>query len=625
MVARKKTPMVSIRQTYKTVCILLAVFVFQAARADVTSEMTLSNCKSNIVAYVSVSRSIDSAGAALYYPATTMQAYKGCQITSIKLGMVSSSSDDAIRLFITKDLEGTADYEQTCTASKSGWNTFELDSPYTITGDAIYIGYEISGVIYLCVCEQLVSGEEWVKKNSDGWAVYDGKYSFAIEATVTGDLPKYNVSFESLYLPSYTTTGTAIGCSGTFINLGVDTVENITLTYYEDSVATYSETVDVSATVNRATGSFAAGGYSMSKEGNPLMYLAITAVNGNDDLDPSDNTSRSKSVLCRESFTARNVLAEVFSTELCVNCAAAHQRIEATYGDIDNLIEVGHHAGYYTDPYTVAESSEYEWFYGTMVYAPAVMIDRTRFDNYEDGYIYDDTPITEPADDYLMALYEEAAAAPAFTTVGLTTDYDADTRLLTVNVEGEQLLTVDGMDSLRLNVFIIEDSIFTTTQKDTNGEFYHRWSVREVLTSTWGDEIDTENGYKATYDLTIADTIDISQAYVVAFVANYDSTAPLNCRVMNSAKAKVVSDSDITGIAEVKTGSQAAARINGSSIITAEGTKSVGIYDMQGRCLLSINLSDNGSRYIPINTMPQGTYILKAVGSEGNMTCKFTR
>lgn len=617
---------------HRTILTLLAAAVAYIASAE--TEMTLSNCQSDIVAYVSVSRSIDSAGAALYYPETTMKSYTGCTITSISIGTVTSTSTDAIRLFITEDLEGTPDYEQTCTATKSGWNTFELDTPYTITGKALYIGYEISGVVFLCVCEQLVSAEEWVLKNSDGWAVYDGIYSFAISATVTGDLPEYNVSFESLIMPSYTLTSENITCSGTFINLAVDTVKNITLTYYTDGDEAYSETIDVEKTAFRETGSFITDGFCLYEECNPVVCLAITAVNGHDDEDPSDNTSRSKNILCRNYFTARNVLAEVFSTELCVNCAAAHKRIEAAYGDIDNLFEVGHHSGYYTDSYTVDASTEYEWFYGTMVYAPAVMLDRTRFDNCEDGYSYEDTPIMTPSDDWLLTLYEEANATPAYVTVDLTADYDKNTRQLSIDVGGQQLLPVDDIETLRLNVFVLEDSIFTTTQKDTSGEFYHRYSVREVVTGTWGDTIawttvdgDTLPVFASQLSTTVADTIDISQVYVVAFVADYDSTDATDCRVMNSARVRiVVDDDDVTGITSVKTGGTAA-RVCGDVIIAGGDTRRVGVYDMQGRCLMSVTVDGDvaGNRYIPITRLPQGTYIMRAEGDSGGQSVKFAR
>lgn len=609
----------------------LAAAAFCAVVAPIWAEtadaetLQLANCKKTVVAYESVSRSVTTVGAALYYPAVTMQAYAGCTITSVDVAFITSTSEGALRLFITKELGGEPVYEQTCTATASGWNTFELDTPYDIDGEALYIGYEVSGLYYLALCEQLTDGTEYVNKNTDGWTEYEKDYSFALSATVTGDdLPRHNVRLSDIKMPKYTVTDTAINYSGTFLNLGAAAVDSIALTYYVDGVATLTKTVSVDETAYRTSGTFSADGLSLSEEGEPEVYVEITAVNGEQDKDMSDNTSRTVTMLCRDAFTPRKILAEVFSTELCTNCAAAHKLIAGVFDERDDIIEVGHHAGYYTDPYTIDESSEYKWFYGTMVYAPAVMLDRTLFDNYADDYTYSGTPLTAPSEELLGNLCDEAAAVPAFVTVAIDCDYDIDAQQLDVTVSGEKLLPTDDYDNTVLNVFLLEDSIFTTTQRDTDGSFYHRYSIRQVLTATWGDAITLDEGYSASYSTAIADTMDVAQLYVVAFVANYDSDDATHCNVLNAEVAHVADGLDLTSIATLRGDSAPDVRVTSGNIVVSGSANSVKVTDMSGRCVLSAGTTGHGST-ISTAALPHGIYIVTAEGAAGTRSIKFVK
>ena len=59
----------------------------------------------------------------------------------------------------------------------------------------------------------------------------------------------------------------------------------------------------------------------------------------------------------------RNVLMEVYSTELCSNCPKGHEHIKSIVNGNNRVIMMGHHAGYGYDPYTHPASTEYASFY----------------------------------------------------------------------------------------------------------------------------------------------------------------------------------------------------------------------------------------------------------------------
>ncbi|MDO4159810.1 MAG: Omp28-related outer membrane protein [Prevotellaceae bacterium] len=601
---------------------MLAAFVSQYSSAEDLTELKLTNCVERVVTSLPVSGT-DTSGSALYYPESKMQMFNGCRITSLRISFNSASAEGGVRIFITHDLNGTPEYEQTCTA-KSGWNTFTLDTPYELDGTAIYIGYEVTGARYLSYSNTFVKGEEWVWRRAEGWVLYEDIYSATMVAYVQGDnLPKYDVSIGDVVMPGYTTTGTPVTYTGGFYNLGASTVEEITLAYKVDGVVAQTERISVGSVANRTYGTFEASGFSLSEEGNPEVTLEITEVNGNADLNLTDNSTRTKKLLCRDSFTPRKILMEVFSTELCTNCPAAHRTIEAQLGDKTDIIEIGHHAGYLTDYLTVDASLEYEWFYEPdMLYAPAFMFDRTSFaDNYPSVYNYD-SPLTDVNASVLDAFYAEASAAPAFVTVNISKEYDETTRHLKLTVDGNQLLPVDNIDSLRLYVFLKEDSIFSETQRGSSGSFYHRNSLKECLTDVWGDKIDVANGFTATYETDIADTCNVKQMYAVAFVANYDSEDRFNCNVLNSNEVRIV-DGSSTGIVSVSGDSAPLLRLADGNILLSGEVDKIYVYDISGRLVDTKNITGQSS--LSLEQLTSGTYIVKASGSGHSQSIKFVK
>ena len=111
---------------------------------------------------------------------------------------------------------------------------------------------------------------------------------------------------------------------------------------------------------------------------------------------------------------------------------------------------------------------------------------------------------------------------------------DDETRTVSVNVKGSQLLPVAGADMARLYVFLTEDSIFTTTQNGALGNFWHRHAARKSLTPSWGDVIDLQEGYEADYSFVIPEEWNIDKMTAVAFVAKYNPDDKNDCNVLNA-------------------------------------------------------------------------------------------
>ena len=244
--------------------------------------------------------------------------------------------------------------------------------------------------------------------------------------------------------------------------------------------------------------------------------------------------------MCRDSYVQRKVLLELFSTERCTACPEAHLAIDAVTPDMDNLIEVGHHAGFYTDRFTIDESVAYEWFYPSYhVFAPAMLIDRMDMRNAFPSLFKYETPIMSASATNLKALYALESQRPALVTVDVTSDWNPSSRSLGIDVSGEQLLPIATPDSVRLYVFVTEDSLYSESQAGASSGFYHRHVPRKSLTPTWGEKVDVKE-YNRHFDVTLNEEWDEKRMRIVAFVANYNSTDPCDCSVLNAAKRDII-------------------------------------------------------------------------------------
>lgn len=244
------------------------------------------------------------------------------------------------------------------------------------------------------------------------------------------------------------------------------------------------------------------------------------------------------------SFSQRKVLVEVFSTERCTNCPAGHETLAYALGGKPDVIELVHHAGFFTDKFTIPESTKYEWFYKSDEYmtsfAPAFMMDRTHWDALPDYYYYSAPMSMSFGSKALKAAYAEAAAVPGLANISISPTYDADTRSLALEVEAEALVATEGYEHPTLNVFLVENNVFSISQEGSFGSYTHQHLVRQCLTTTWGEAFEAGGKQRSMYDVLIPDDWNPDNMTVVAFVANYNPRSNADCRVMNAEEVKLI-------------------------------------------------------------------------------------
>ena len=580
--------------------VIALLLVLLSVKANAVNTLTIGNCNARITSSVAIGA--DHGGSALFFPATTMQGYKGCKIVEVQIGMDVTTSDGALQIFLTHDLQGEPFYSETLDASKRGWNTFTLKEPYVIDGQALYIGYTLSGVKYLSYASKFTDGEEWVMQKNKGWSRYEGKSSAAILAVVEGsNLNPRNARLSRARVPGYVVRGEVIGYEGTVQNLGAEDITSLTFALMKDGKPVQTETLDGLKIAPRAEDDFSLKTFALKEEGESDLSLSIVNVNGADDAVEADNTSRTQHTLCRDSYTKRKVLLEFFSTERCTSCPEGHRYIDDLFAGVDDIVEIGHHSGFYTDQFTIPESVEYEWFYNpSNKYAPAVMFDRANLsDTYPTLFTYG-VPVVKPTDAPEL-LYSECSSVPALVSLDIARSLSG--RHLAVTVGGSQLLPIASPDSVRLCVFLTEDSLYTTTQAGaTKTGFYHRFVARKSLTATWGDKIDL-GGFSHTYEADLPEEWDASKMRIVAFVVNRNSTDRNDNRVLNSEELLV--DPTATAVVSV----EATDRADGGWLLTrVDGTR---LAKGRGR----------GQLHTAFDALPTGIYIIKC-GNRTTKVCK---
>lgn len=314
----------------------------------------------------------------------------------------------------------------------------------------------------------------------------------------------------------------------------------------------------------------------------------------------------------------KTLLLEEFTSQSCGNCPQAQNILHEKIKDYaDNIAVITHHSGYSADIFSVKESWDLCWFYNAKsTYAPAIMVDRCTVAGGGEN-----TPVFHP--DLLTAADIEAAlATPAEITVNIESEYNPNSRRVTVTVWGNATAQFDCTNPA-LTVMITESG-YEARQNGADDGFVHNNFPRAMLSEeTLGDPItlDGENGYRKQYSYTVPlsykaydpstgdKTGDKTEAHpdmmeIVAFVANADSSSPTNCRVANAAKVKL-------GESKVSTRQTAESSYtvgtDGRHIVLKGEYSSYAVYSITGTPVTDREL-------------PKGIYLVKVTDSKGRTT-----
>ena len=566
----------------------------------------------------------DTVGAVVLISPEELQDKVGSELTQLSVYHMGSTAPKYLKIFVSYNLDSVAVYEKDIdvAAIKEGWNSFELDSALILTGDSLYLGYYYSSS---AVASYAVANGSTIQSfvqrgvNAD-WTSTKG---IAVFGTIEGDnLPGLDVIVSSEVESIDVEKSKIFSLPFVIDNVAADTIESIELT------CDFGDSVEVKTIYTilayRESMELTYENIVLDEVGTKDLVFTVTKLNGQPDLNPENNTHIVR-VNVIERIVKRKALLEVFSTENCTNCPQGHETIELSIdGRHDEVIEVGHHVGFYTDQWTVPADTIYMNFYYAAIvttFAPAGMIDRTLFtkaDGHKNPYQGGDSCVVfDVAGADVWNMLNVQLAKPAYAWIDLAVDFTEADSTLIIKTSGKSVVELGGES--RLTIYITEDNLASVRQAGWNSEqkgpYYQHNVNRYIATDVWGDQVALNEGFEKEYKVKVQSNWNVDNLNVVAFVHNY-STKPnvkeryTDFNVYNAEKVQV--RPHIVAVDDVENGSIFA--FVHQDVLEVVGEYESGmIYDVNGQAVATLR----GSPTMSIANMPKGVYVVSLTLADG--------
>jgi len=458
-------------------------------------------------------------------------------IKAIRFYANTASNISDLKLWISKDQPSnieTIDYKQTVDIAvlKDGFNDIELDIPYVVNNQGIYVGYSFT-IKEADYC--IPTGGSYVQnsfyirssKSVSEWSVLSDFGALVLQILIEGGAYPECYATVDNFGPAVVELGQSVDVPIKITNGGKDAITSIAYTISSNGTTTEERTIQTDEIFYSGSAKVMIPFEADATEGTVAKTLTITKINGKDNTASNNTATGNLTTVANLMTWPRNVLIEEFTTEFCVFCPdAAEGLVEfmSSNPDLASRIAIAcHHAGYYTDWLTINASEKYTWFYndGGRAYAPAFMYDRFAWD--------DKTPVVSRGNykDYV----EARIAEESYACIELSTSFD----------NGKLNVTAycgRGWDfsstPIRITLFLTEDNIAAHSQAGASGSFTHQHVLRAV-NDTWGSMLDwNDNWATYSYNFDLDSSWKTDNLKVIAFLSGYDSNDPTNCKVENT-------------------------------------------------------------------------------------------
>lgn len=556
-------------------------------------------------------------GVCIKIGAEKIKSLKGCTISGVEFVVGSKrTTGSRINLFVSTDLSAEAATEETATiATANVWQTATLSKPYTITGNeqAIYVGYlgEISNSYQFCSADFAQDIQDCCFAYDEGqWNDVYGRGVGAVNVrAVINDAPAFNdVLMKNIPITAYYRSGENYQVSGTILNIGSNTVTNMTVDVQVGDQP--MQRMELSGLNVQPGSTYDIHVPLSSTEGNRSLPVSIevSKVNGAEgDADITDNKVSDVAYFYPADME-RNILIENFTSQTCSNCPTGHSTLHRVLEEsgMKNLVQVSHHAGYEADRFTMKEDGEYCWFYGAgTTFAPAVMFNRLT------NTAVSSAPIVNTVQSEIERNLEYADLQQPYVSLSLQTTYDDATREVTLDLGIYTHTTAPSAENI-LNVFLVQDSI-KSYQILGGTDYVHNSVFRGALTgNAWGLLVNLVPGEVTHYTTSFTLPQEIKSTYwtdessvpsqdgsiivptvvkdmrLVGYVAAYSETDYNASQVYNAVEARLgessIQSGYVTGIDSPATQAQQSHRVYAQDgIIKVSGhCDNYRVYNMAG-------------------------------------------
>ncbi len=235
---------------------------------------------------------------AMRVPAEEMSYYVGSRITEIQLFSPNRAPNDYHHedyeyVLIT---EPGTDYivKQPFNVVRGAWNTIILDTPYTITGEEIYVGFGRHGDIGVMFSDMTNQPDAvWMRPMGDDYGcigtpgVWARQNNYAhplpLRFTIEGDSMPTGVVIRELELIDNTENGDSMAIQGTIRNRSLENIESYTVEWTIDDTVSYSKVFETSLIPN--TCEFITINLpEYTKQGYHVVSVNVSKVNNHDNV-----------------------------------------------------------------------------------------------------------------------------------------------------------------------------------------------------------------------------------------------------------------------------------------------------------------------------------------------------
>ena len=475
--------------------------------------------------------------AAIHLPKTKMQRYKDGRIIRIRVAFREGITKPSV--WIRTSLTESSKVTQSISQPAYGWNEVSLNTPLTIDGNDLYIGYTFtqpSGVRGILAkgggntdTSLLAIDNEWSDYHSQGVGI------LFIQAIVEYDMPGHDLAVTNLITDSlYYRTSGILQASATMECIGALPISGYTLTWNIDGGDVFADGQTYGALSPEETRTVSHT-FSLAGMDEGEHYAEVAIMSVDEDEKAANDTLRIPFYVYTSTFS-HQVLLEHFTSMPCVNCPPVDHLLESVVDTRDDVVWVSHHVGYHTDEFTIEASEPYTRF--GVLGNPYIMLDRYLLTGETPAFT-----ISNFTSDDLQLAFDMTEARPAFVT--LNASLQADGQQLTAEVNGTgKAFFQKVFPRATLNVYIVEDDVLAQgSQAGDANKKRHNNITRAILTRQSGNLpswIDATT-FSDTFTTEANESWDISKLRVVAFVtaAADRNTGYPSGEVLNTVQAAI--------------------------------------------------------------------------------------
>ncbi len=406
-----------------------------------------------------------TANALAYFPANVISTYEGEPINEIHVCVANDGAGtvNTLKVCIWTDTTNHAAnpaYEQTVTNVVTGWNEVQLDTPYVLGTEAIFIGYHIDGAGYVLGTEDGAA----VEPNGYGDIICDatgtahlGDYNFGdlgIKA-FGGNADPIDAELTSINTDAYLPAGEH-NITGTITNKGVNAITSYDVVYGIDDVV--SNTYSVTG-VNIAAGATHDFTHDVPADfsGTGIYELEVTVANVNGGGETSLNNNRlTKTITVMNEIYTRNVMYEEGTGTWCGWCPRGHVGLNTMAHNVTDGTWIGI-AAHNGDPMAI---SGYTQSLGIQGY-PSGMMNRSIE--------------VDPGLETLEPAYLAHKAMAPMAKIEITNQsWDKDTRNFDAEVAVTFALDIPSGANFNVALIVLEDSVRGTGSGYAQANYYRQ-------------------------------------------------------------------------------------------------------------------------------------------------------